>query len=174
MLSGWLAAGVAGASIIWQILPPSTAIVAGQSVTVAAQISGKPVGTAPSIGSFDFDVSFNPALLTPSAVTFGPFLGTPGTEALTDFNFLPGLVDFASVSLLSPDQLNTLQPASFTLASLTFVAIGSGTASFSFADAIVDDAFGVKIPEPGAGALLTVGLIGLAMGATRFRFWSYP
>jgi hypothetical protein len=82
-------------------------------------------------------------------------------EALTDFTFMSGAVEFAEVSLLSPAQLDALQPANFSLATITFTALASGTSSLSFLEATVDDAFGNKIPEPGTLVLLCIGVFGL-------------
>src|SRR5690349_9097493 len=109
------------ASISWDLVPSAVTVFQGQSVTADVVISGKAVGSAPSIGAIDFDVTFDPTILSPTNVTFGPFLGNPGLfEALTDFKFLPGVVDFAEASLLSPAQLDTVQPASFSIATLSF------------------------------------------------------
>src|SRR5687767_13812799 len=95
------------ASITWELVPSSTTVIAGQSISADIVISGKPIGGPPSIGTFDFDVSFNPAILTPTDVIFGLFLGDPiFGEALTDFTFQPGIVDLAAVSLLSPAELD--------------------------------------------------------------------
>jgi hypothetical protein len=84
---------------------------------------------------------------------------------LTAFDFSsPGRVEFAEVSLLSPSELDALQPSSFLLANLSFIAISNGTSLFFFADnQIVDDAFGNKllIPEPATALLLGLGLIAL-------------
>lgn len=125
-------------------------------------ISGLKAGGPPSLGAFDLDVSFDPAVLSPTDVTFGPFLGDPGLfEALTDFNFFPGVVDLAEVSLLSPADLDALQPASFSLAALTFDRIGVGDDRLAFSQVTLDDAFGNKIPEPSSLALFSIGAIGL-------------
>jgi hypothetical protein len=55
--------------------------------TVDVLLSGKPLGEPPSIGAFDFVVSFSPSILLPINVVFGPFLGDPASmEALTEFS----------------------------------------------------------------------------------------
>jgi hypothetical protein len=90
-------------------------------------------GGPPSLGAFDLDVSFDPSVLLPLDVAFGPFLGDPSLlEALTDFNFFPGLVDLAEVSLLLPEELDALQRASFPLATLVFDRIGVGEERLAF------------------------------------------
>ena len=91
------------------LVPSSLTVVPAQPMTADIVISGLAPGGPPSVGAFDLDVSFASAILSPTGVTFGSFLGIPGLEALTDFKFLPGLVDLAEVSLLSPSALDALQ-----------------------------------------------------------------
>lgn len=158
-----------------RLAPPSTTVLPGSVVGVDVLVSDiGPPGAPPSIGSFDLSVAFNPSLLSLSGVSFGPYLGDPSLfEALTDFLPLgPGSVSLAEVSLLSPGELDALQPAVFSLATLSFIGIASGTASFSFVGVpLIDDAFGVKlaIPEPATIALVGFGLIGVAGAAARRR-----
>ena len=59
--------------------------------------------------------------------------------------FSPGMVEFAEISLLSPTELDALQTSAFSLGTLSFTALGSGTASFSFSAGVVDDGFGKKL-----------------------------
>jgi hypothetical protein len=155
------------ASAIVLVLTPSvTDVSVGGAVNVDVTISGLNSGAPPSVGAFDLDVSYDPAVLNPTGVTFGPFLGNPALfEALTDFNFLtPGIVDFAEVSLLSAAQLDAMHPSSFRLATLSFLGIANGTSAFALVnDVRVDDAFGVKlaVPEPATALLMALGLLGL-------------
>jgi hypothetical protein len=152
------------ATILLSLVPPAAIVATGNTVNVNVSISG--LGNPPSVGAFDLDVGFNPAVLSPTAVTFGSFLGDPLLfEALTAFDFTtPGVVEFAEVSLLSPSELNARQSSSFLLATLSFVAISNGTSPFTFVGTPrVDDAFGNKlgIPEPATAFLLGVGIIAL-------------
>ncbi len=127
----------------------------GQPVTVDVVISGLGAGAPPSVGAFDFDVSFNPGILSPTGVSFGPFLGNPDLfEALTSFALTPVLVDFAEVSLLLPAELDALQQATFTLATLSFDTLALGTSPLTFSQVVVADAFGGKlIPSVGGGSV---------------------
>jgi hypothetical protein len=153
--------------------PSLPSFVTGDIVNVAAVISGLPTGSPPSVGAFDLSVAFDPAALFPLDVTFGPYLGDPLLfEALTDVDLSsPGIVNFAEVSLLSPAELDALQPGDFTLATLSFRALRTGRTSLSYLAIRVDDAFGDKIlvtavPEP---ATLGLVLLGLSAAGTRLR-----
>jgi hypothetical protein len=152
--------------------PASQTVIGGQPASVDVGISG--IGHPPSVGAFDLSVSFDPALLLPTDVSFGALLGDPGAsppEALTDFMFTPGVVEFAEVSLLSPAELDALQTSAFSLGTVSFTALGSGTVSVSFSAGVVDDAFGNKlalIPEPSTLLLLVTGVLSvLAFGFRR-------
>ncbi|MGH7392263.1 MAG: hypothetical protein ACREM3_22815 [Candidatus Rokuibacteriota bacterium] len=162
-------------------VPASQTAGVGESVSVDVVVSDLGAGSAPSLGAFDLDVSFDPLILAPTSVTFGPFLGDEGlVEALTSFTLLPGVVDLAEVSFLLPAELDALQPASFTLATLFFDTLGVGTSPLTFAQALLDDAFAVRLdlapdtgsvtvvataPVPFPGTLLLVGsgLVALAL-----------
>ena len=151
-------------AVFLSLVPSSATVTTGNTVNVNVFISG--VGDPPSVGAFDLNVGFDPAILAPTGVTFGAFLGDPTLfEALTAFDFgTPGRVEFAEVSLLLPSELDALQRSGFLLAILSFSAIGNGTSPFFFAgNQIVDDAFGNKlpIPEPATVFLLGLGLIAL-------------
>jgi hypothetical protein len=108
-------------------------------------ISGLGAGIPPSVGAFDLDVSFDPAILSPTGVAFGPFLGIPFVDALVDATFPPGVIDLAEVSLLPSADLDLLQPAAFPFATLFFDTLALGTSPLTFSLVIVDDAFGGKL-----------------------------
>lgn len=157
--------------------PSSQTVQVGLPITVDVLISDLGAFTEPSVGTFDLDVSFDPAILLPTDVTFGRFLGDPGLfEALTDFTFSPGVVDFAEVSLLSPSQLDSLQLENFSLATLSFDTLAVGMSSLTFSQVIVDDAFGMKLDiDPGSGKVnvvpepTTMFLLGSGLGLLGFK-----
>jgi hypothetical protein len=158
-------------AIVLDLVPPSPTVTIGNTVDVDVVISG--LANPPSVGAFDLNVGYNPAIVSPTMVTFGPFLGNPLLfEALTAFDLATlGIVNFAEVSLLSPSDLDSLQRSSFSLATLSFLAIGTAASPFVFVgDLRVDDAFGNKllVPEPPSGLLLILAL-GALLATSRFR-----
>jgi hypothetical protein len=154
-------------------LTPVSQITNGSPVSVDVLVSGLDVATT-VIGSFGATVQFDPALLAPAAVDFGPGLGDPDLlEALTDFSFLEGAIEFAQVSLLSESSLFLLQSSEFRLATLTFQPIGLGTTPLRFSNVLIDDSDGIKLPfteeggsitiVPEPGTVLVIGLLLLVL-----------
>lgn len=142
--------------------PVSQLVFEGHDVNFDVVVSGLAAGGPPSVGSFDLTILYDPARLFPPMVTFGNFLGDPDTEALTAAVQSEGSIELAEVSLLTPAQLDALQPGSFSLATLSFIAASSGEVSLSFRAGIVDDAFGRKlvvIPEPATLLLIMPALL---------------
>ena len=88
------------------------------------------------VSAFDLDVIYNPGILTATGVAFGEMLG--------DLNALPlpaaeagavlsaGRIDLWELSWLSDVELSAFQPDSFSLATLTFIAVGAGATALEF------------------------------------------
>ena len=145
-----------------ELIPGSMNVNAGSNIDVGVYISQLD-GASPTVGAFDLDVAFDNSLLLPTAVTFGDYLGDASLfEVLTDVKFLPGVVDLAAVSLLSSATLESTQPTSFLLATLSFMGIGDGVVDLHFRETRVDDAYGIKhrVSEPGSLSLLLLALSG--------------
>ena len=67
--------GSANAALL-TINPFNQTVTEGEVVTVDIAISGLGDGSAPSLGSYDFNLDFNPAVLSFSSVVFGdPVVG---------------------------------------------------------------------------------------------------
>jgi len=161
--------------------PPNQAIGAGGMGSVDIIVSNRG-GT--EIGGFGFDVLFDPAISSPTSITFGLNLGDESLfEALTVSGVVAGTANLAEVSLLSAAELQALQlNDSFVLATLNFDAIAVGVSGLSFANTNFVDGFANNlavitengsltvvpepipaVPEPASFAVMALGM--LAVGA---------
>ena len=148
---------------------------------------GSSFPNSPSLSAFDLDVAFDDAILAFDAAAFGDpslgdqldlFLGsvtgvTPGT----------GVVNLLELSFDLPSDLNALQAASFTLATLTFTAQAISTSTLDLSVNALADAFGdpltldtvfehplVVVPEPKPVILLAFAMtLTLALRLWRLR-----
>lgn len=143
---------------------------AGQALTAEVIVEGLGDGGPPSVGAFDLNLAYDISALVATGVTFGPWLGSPGLDALVGFDLaLPGLVNFAATSLLASADLDALQPGRFVLATVLFDALANGPVSLAFTgDLRIDDASGLKlavsvVPAPATWLLLVVAGAGLGL-----------
>ena len=156
--------GAAADPISIRIEPAVQAVTAGSAADFHIVAERNESGPMAAVGGFDLTIAFPAVLLTFDQATFGFGLGDPGAfEALTNVIVGPAHLTVQGTSLLSPAELDALQPSTFDLAILSFTAAQSGNASLSFSEGVVVDAFGnpqVTVPEPG-----TAFLIGLALAS---------
>ena len=131
-LGVWVAPAVTMGNISLSFEPNSQVIGLGGLAEVGIRISGLGSSSAPSLGAFDLDVSFDSSILSFNSLTFGdPVLGDQldlfGLGTFSGFDgSVPGLVDLFEVSFDSAADLDSLQADSFILAILTFTGIGLG------------------------------------------------
>lgn len=162
------------------VMPGSQlAVTAGNNATVDLNISGLGAGTFPSLGVYDLNVTFNPALLSFVNVNWGTGLDIFGLGSLRTVNTSSGLVNIFELSLDSAADLNALQTANLLLASLQFIGVGTGTSNIALAINALGDADGASlsanivygsgtgVPEPSSGVLLLIG--GGVLLARRYR-----
>jgi hypothetical protein len=162
------------------IVPTSQNIAVGNQFVVGLQISGVGAGSAPSVGTFDLDLGFDPLLLSFVGATYGTGLDVLGLGSIQSTTPGGSSVNLFELSLDSAADLNTLQPASFILATLTFDALANGTSPLTISPNALGDADGnslaatlvngsvtvgpvpTGVPEPSTFALLACGFGGLA------------
>jgi len=161
--------------------PVSQNAAAGSSVDVNLFISGLGDHTAPSLGAYDLNVNFDPAILAFNSVAFGdPLLGNQldlfgfGNLSGSD-NTISGKVNLYELSFDLAQELETLQPGSFVLARLTFDTLTVGTSPLDLSLNALGDASGdplsaelhngsinvnstTPVPEPATILLLASGL----------------
>lgn len=106
----------------------------GDPVTVEVQVTELDPTSPIIVGTYDFNVLYDPLMFSFTGIDFGTRLGGP-VDSIQDWSDLtPGSLNVAEVSLLSGSDLAPLQAslAEFVLFSLNFNAIGEGTNSLSF------------------------------------------
>jgi hypothetical protein len=163
--------------------PSTQNIGVGGNAAVNIMVSGLGNLASPSVGAFDFHLSYDQTIVSASSVTFGTFLdlGAFGSIRSSDLS-IPGSIQLDEVSLESAGALNAAQPDSFTLATLSFVGIAPGISPISFTSATLFDETGVglanvavaggsitvtgttAVPDSAStGQLLVLGLLGVAV-----------
>lgn len=167
------------------VMPASLSVATGSSVNVALMISGLTDLGTPSLGTYDLNVAYDASVLGFVSASYGdPGFGDQldlsgfGTFASTTPGI--GTVDLFELSFDSPATLDSLQRGAFTLANLTFDALGPGTSSLVLGVNALGDAFGnsvvaslangrvsvtagstTTVPTPGTPLLIGAGLLAL-------------
>ncbi|MCX6632133.1 MAG: cohesin domain-containing protein [Candidatus Solibacter sp.] len=138
-----------------QIIPAFSSVGINDTFSVDLVVYGLGNGAPPSVSTFDLTLSFDPAVIHATGADFGLLLGDPAWyEAFTGVVLSPDSINLAEVSLLSPSDLDALQPASFTLATLWFQAVGLGTTPLHFVPGTVPGVSGLDVKD-GLGVLMS-------------------
>lgn len=176
--------------------PLSTAAHVGDTVDVDVVVSGLWEANE-IVSTYDLFIGYDASVLNASSVSFGPYLDDflyPPIQ-FEDFS-IAGSVNFGEISFLFDDELAALQPDSFTLATISFNAIASGSSELIFQphpffgvidvkgrDAQIlslDAGTGlinvmdspVSVPEPTSLLLVLAGLLLLTMSSHHISFRS--
>jgi len=179
-----LLSGVWANAVTLDLRPPGSTVGQNALVHVELWISGLGTGTAPSLGAYDFTLAYNPALLGYGAFSFGdPILGNQldllgfGTVSGLD-GATPGQLSAFEISLDLAGDLDAMQAGAFTLGTVSFKALGSGTSALQFTSVLLSDAAGnalavelgrgsVSIPEPVTGGWMVAVLTALVGAGAR-------
>lgn len=160
----------------------------GNSLQIDIAISGLAEAAAPSLGAYDFDISFDPSQLSFDHAVFGDsMLGNQldvfnlGGNFTTADSIGPGLINLSELSLDLASDLDNLQADSFTLATLNFLIVNPGSSTLSLNVLSMADANGQAlnvanvatpintVPLPSAMLLMAPSLIGWAFFGQRKR-----
>ena len=169
-----------------EFAPAMQTVTVGDTVLVDLNISDLNDASAPSLGVFDLDVSFDPTLLSFSNVVYGDAdlgdqLDFSGLGAYYETSADAGAVNLYGLSFDAPDSLDTQQATEFTLARLTFESLQIGTSVLGVSIVDLGDADGNPldattvngavsvVPEPASLLLLASGLISL-VGMRRRKY----
>ncbi len=158
-LGGLLACAAASAATI-SVLPSSKIVSIGDRFAVDLHIADLGDGVAPSIGAFDVNFHFDPVLISFVDAVFGTGLDVLGFGSLQIATASVGTINLLEISLDTAADLNSLQPAAFVLATLTFDALMRGTSPFDLALNALGDGDGAAI-----GAVLAGGFVTIEQGA---------
>lgn len=127
------------AAISISLEPTPQTINVGDPATMDLVVSGLGNLSAPSLGAFDFDLSYDAAIISAVSLTFGTDLGTP-LESSRFFTLAPaGAIHLDEVSFKSSSDLNSAQPDTFTLATVNFNGVAPGTSGIGFTFASLSD-----------------------------------
>lgn len=158
-------------AISFSMDPAGSVVGIGQSVDIDLNVSGLGDFAPDSLGVYDIDVAWDPNIITLNTVSFGSDLSIlfPSVQTVTPG---AGTVNLFELSLDFPSDLDTFQPGSFTIATLTFEVIDFGTSAVTPTVNVVGDADGLPlqlesvtgatvsaIPEPTSAVLWMAGLL---------------
>lgn len=120
---------------------PSTNL--GNTVDVELDISNLGNSAAPSIGTYDVDVTFDPSVISFDSVTFGSQLSLNSIPLFQDGIITgSGILNLAEISDDTPTDLNNLQAPDFTLATITFNTVSAGSSGVNVSVTDLGDAAG--------------------------------
>lgn len=168
----------AASAVSLRLAPGAQVVPPGPGVQVAVVISGLGDLAPPSLGVFDVDVAFDPAVLGFVGAVYGdPILGDQldlsgaGSDVATGIAL--GTVNLFELSSDPTAALHAGQAGEFTLVTVSFDALANGVTPLDLGVNALGDAFGnplaatvagasILVPEPALPLLVALGLTVLA------------
>ena len=165
----------------------------GNLLDVSIGISGLTSGAAPSLGTYDIDINFDPTYLSYNSTLLGDQVLGNQLDLTNLFSNLssgevtsPGVLNLYELSFDSVADLNALQADSFTLATVAFDVLKAGTTQLSLISNVLGDADGnalsaiigpsvpitietlpSSVPLPSSLFMMAPGLAGLVFAGRR-------
>ena len=165
----------ASAVPVLSLQPSSQVVQPGQSFSLDVDISN-----AAELFSFQFDLAFDPNVLSATSITEGPFLPSGGSTF-----FIPGTIDNSGGTITTTDDslIGAISgvTGNGTLATVSFQAFALGTSPITLSNVILLDSNLADItsntvdgtvtvvPEPATWLLLATGCTGLVAYGWRRR-----
>lgn len=155
-----LGAGAAQAATL-SVSPAIQNVGPSGTAQVAITVSGLTANGAPSLGVYDFTLTYDPSVISFSNVSYGdPGLGNQLALSAPSFQAsitgTPGAAQIIESSLDAPATLDGGQADTFTLAILTFDAIAPGTTALNLTAVTLGDADANALAATLVGGSLTV------------------
>jgi hypothetical protein len=127
MACAFAATGAVHATTI-SISPATQTASLGSVVQVDLDISGVNSSSTPALAAWDINVSADPTILSFSSAAFGTNVDVSGLGDIQNVSTpASGTTELYEISLDPTDLLTSLQPQNFTLVTLYFDTVGTGT-----------------------------------------------
>lgn len=136
--------------------PVSQIVSLGGPASIDVNVSGLGNLVAPSLGTYDLDIFFDPALLSFSSIIWGTGLDVLDLGSIQSATPAVGMINAFALSLDSPTELNSLQPGAFRLFRLTFSTVAEGVSAITVNVNALGDAAGVALTTDITNGLVTV------------------
>lgn len=172
----------AASAIMVSFNPAGQVVKEGSSTTVDLVISGLGDGLAPSLSTFDLDISFDSAILGFQGASFGDQLDLFGLGSIQSVTPGAGMVNLFELSFDLAEDLDDLQLPSFVLATLSFDVLDVGNSALNLSVNALGDSQGdplpfeqpvagsvTAVPEPASLALVAIGMLGIMSLSARRR-----
>ncbi|WP_350116095.1 cohesin domain-containing protein [Nitrosomonas sp.] len=146
------------------ISPVSQTVTLGNTAVIDIGISGLGDHSSPSLGVFDLDILFDPAILGFNSVVFGDSalgdqLDLLGFGSITDVKTVSGSINLFELSLDSAADLDSMQSGEFVLARILFNSLSIGDSALQIVVNDLGDANGAAITAAVSDARITVSAI---------------